>query len=439
MKITMKNNMLKDSLGVSMKVLSEGTSTDVLQPVYLQCIAITPDIPNNNGRIYEEELVDKILATRMSPEQLKSNPLFMEIVHPAEDQTGEINSERIAAQIIKAWKAPSNELVVLIELLPEIGNVGAKVLYNLVVKRNAVPGISIRGFGKYRRGNTVDTASYKFVTIDITFNPSNIASFAQKLNSTEALDISEYIGESTEEELMSLSESFKAGDKSLVKLIENKNANVKNSNKMEDPNKELLEKVADLSGKLAKSESENEQLKKESSDVKEELAAKTESLKTVEGHYAKCLAITESVIDELKISDQSRVDLEVQVESLNDTNKVLTESLKTTEAHYNKSVAVISTINESVQHNKVVEMVESKLGEGAYEKYSNLFENTSYQKAETLVTALSENIKPTVTKPFVEQFRNGAAEGADSAEGLENLTESEKVDYERRKFLYAQD
>jgi len=406
--------LLKSPLytGTNLEVIRESGGISEFPTLFLKGKIQEADTPNNNGRRYKyETLVEKIINARCTPELLRDSPLFGENIHPSDDLTGEINTEKVIWRVVETTME-GNSMVGTLEIIPETPL--GKILYFLVDKYNAKPGISSRAWGSMNE-EWVDHDSFKFVTFDGTFNPSTHGAFLRKIG--ESGDVREMIKSFKERDLRVLSESsmLRMDDgHSLVEKVFNNKHFIINNRKDMTPELELLkeanQQVSNLTKQLAESNSalkeetkdlataedkliqlqeENEELTQKAADMQKELDAKDATIKEMEDAMAEDKkAIEEDEVQD-KVDAEEKEKLE---ENYNKSLKVLegvVSEFHKVKGFYNKSIEVLNLLESKKSKKSIVDLVESELGKFAH--YKPMFESVDdLGKAKVIVESLKK-------------------------------------------------
>lgn len=373
---------------------------------------------NNNGRRYTLETLTQKILPRCTKEALSGNALFGESIHPSDDLTGEINTEKIIWRIVEAHME-GDVMKGAVEIIPE-SPIG-KTLYFLVEKYEAKPGISSRGFGRMK-GEYVDHDSYRFITFDGTFNPSTHQAFLSKIS--ESGEVKEFIKSFQDKELKTLSENsiLRMGDgTSLVENVFNKQSyhiiNKKQEMSRENETTELLKETSkqlvSTSNQLTKAQikiNESENLLKEKEaelkEMEDELKKAEKKIKEMEDEMSDKEVKIEKTKKEMedyeakkkeeseekeKLEESYNTALEVIEEMINRYHKV--------NSHYEKATRVLELVESEKITEKIKNLVEKNLGN--YKDYAKVFENvSSLEAAGNLVESLKSVIPSGDSRPF---------------------------------------
>lgn len=357
---------------------------------------------NNNGRKYKTNtLVDKILNARCTPEKLLSDPLFMEIIHPSDDLTGEINPEKVAGKIRRIWMEGDTQMGEAI-ITPETPCGG--VLYILIDKYNARPGVSSRAFGRLAQGDWVDHDTYKFITYDFTFNPSTKGAFLDRI--AESVELKKILEGSSERQLQVINETFRVSESRVLSDII---LNSKIVNPMEEAGKvttltskisTLSESVGSLRGEIStlkesvtKKEGEIKTLQESEQKLQDEVISLKESatknqteLTKVQGFYEKSLKVLEELKESFAAKNSAILESRVLSRKAAAVTAGLKESAVVMEGKYNKALKVLSLIQERNVSSQIQSFVESSLGEGSWGTTSDFFAGvTTLKEAKDMV------------------------------------------------------
>ena len=336
-------------------------------------------------------------------------------MHPDDKLTGEINPEKITHKINKTWMQ-DNEMHGEIELIPE--SIPGKIMHSLVDKYGAVPGISSRAFGKMN-GNYVDHPTYKYVTHDLTFNPSTPGAFLEQVK--ESQEFMDLINECDEHELQVLKESFESwGGKVDINILNERNDGKDGKTPPDEDDNDESKKMTELENKykeLSEASGDKEEyqkkfnkilkkwglkdlaaLKKKSADEQKKFcdevdAAHTsdeeESGKSESNNQSKSKLTMEemeklteqisSLSEELGTVKKQNESLEEAASKFEETEKELKETIEKLEEHYEKSL-------------KVVEGLIAKTLSAKSEAYEN---NKLYEKAVAVANSLKEQLEET--------------------------------------------
>ena len=380
--------------------------------------------PNNNRRKYRlETLQEKIINARCTPEKLASDALLGENIHPDDKLTSEINSEKVIWKILEA-KMEGNIMVGSVEIIPEL-TLG-KAMYFLVEKYGAKPGISTRGFGAMD-GDWVDHDSYKFVTLDGTFNPSTHGAFLKKLGETS--EIKEFVKSFSGKDIKCLSESsilrLDSG-KSMVENIFGKSYHILNERKDMSKELELLQEsnkqVASLSVEVSQQKTTIAESKKTLKEMEDELDTAKGDVKTKEDELAVAKEESKKLKEAAEEKEDEEKELKEKVDSLEDEKKSLEENyakaLKVAEGmtekyhavngFYGKSIEVLNLMENTKADTAISSLVEKELGEDHAKEVMPLFEGKSIGEATVMVESLKKiqlgtGKKPTKKVPLTER------------------------------------
>jgi cell division protein FtsB len=429
--------VIKDQLYTGFNIIKEYNvdSPEDIPTIKLQGKFGSANEQNGNGRKYKKEtIVDKIVNFRTSEDKLKSNPLFGEAIHPNDDLTGEINPEKITHKI--NWtKMVGDDLYGEIQLIPETPL--GKVMHTLVDKYGAVPGISSRAFGKMS-GSFVDHDSYRYITHDLTFNPSTPNAFLNKVR--ESTEIQSILKECSDSELKTINESLSSyginnilkeskdlddeeenkkkkedvikdtlskgdydklpdKDKSNYKWDDKKELYLKikesniNKNKliMEERIEKLTKEVSKLSEQIGSLTKENESLTESVKTKEADVSKLEESKDKLKGFYEKSLAVVEGLRNKLIILRNENSVLNSNYEKCLAVAESLTDEFNKVKGHYSKALKVIEGVRSNNIENAIFNLVEKELGDGASTKYENIFKDVGdLEKASVLIKAIKE-------------------------------------------------
>lgn len=361
--------------------------------------------PNNNRRKYKlETLQEKIINARCTPEMLATDALLGENIHPDDKLTSEINSEKVIWKILEA-KMEGNIMMGSVEVIPELAL--GKAMYFLIEKYGAKPGISTRGFGAMD-GDWVDHDSYKFVTLDGTFNPSTHGAFLRKLGETS--DIKEFVKSFSDKDIKCLAESsilrLDSG-KSMVENIFNKKYHIL---KEQDMTKELEllqesnKQVSNLSVELSESKFKLAESKKTIKEMEDELEVTKGSLKEMEEELAKAKdsekEMAESAEELEKEKEEQKAKAESAEEEADEVKENYDKALKVAEGmtekyhsvngFYTKALEVLELMEASKVGSAVNSLVESEFTQDQLETVRPLFEGKSIKEATVLVESFKK-------------------------------------------------
>lgn len=335
--------------------------------------------PTRNGRLYTEELWDKVFENPIMKEKFNNKVIYGELGHPA-DRT-EIDMEKIAVCMSELPKKNSKgQLEGVFDILDTPNGRILKTLCDY----GSTLGISSRGQGEVLGDDSVDPDTYDCECFDIVLVPAVESARLQYVNEsletskkvslTEALskevkeataDDQRVMKETLNELEIKLDESIdeSRGDKLDESKVSDKletkdeEANNVGSDQLVESLQEAIKaksdleaKVQSLQGELAVSNTKVDELTEELNKFKAN-AAKLTDLVTEGKEEAKKVSLLEA---KLKEKEESITSLEGQVKSLNES--VTVESAKVQEVIPQKD-AEISKLNESLT--KLNEQVES--------------------------------------------------------------------------------
>ena len=408
--VLLKNPIYTNNL----EILKESESESVYPRLLLKGKIQEAIAGNSNGRKYKTEtLQQKIIDERCSESRLLTDPLFGESIHPDDSLTGEINPEKIIWRIAEAHME-GNSMIGTVEIIPEtpIG----KILYYLVEKYQAKPGISSRGFGAMD-GDWVDHDSYRFVTFDGTFNPSTHGAFLNKIG--ESSEMKEMIKSFSKEELNVLQESsilrldnghslvenmFKTKyhiinnkkDRKMsteLELLQESNLQVTNLTKqLSESNSALKDnqrQLAEATVKLKESEDEKEEIEKDFEESKKKMSVMEKDLEDAEDEKE----VSEKKLKEMEDEDEEdEKEKEKLEENYNKSIEVLegvVSEFHKIKGYYDKSIEVLNLVESRNSEGDIKNLVESELGD--YSKFETLFESvTDLGKARVMVESLKK-------------------------------------------------
>jgi hypothetical protein len=404
---------------------------------------------------------------------LKANPLFGEGMHPPDKLTGEINAEKVAFKFLRMWMS-GNDLMVEVQLTPNASVVG-KAWYVLVNEYGAIPGISSRAFGNVKKGY-VHHDSYKYITHDLTFNPSTPNAFLTSVQ--ESTEFKNIVEECNETQLAVLNESMsflvEDEDKLFSDHFINKNNTddgdkegkgsgkkpVKENHKTENHIMEktdlikLTEQVADLSTQVGTKDKEIEKIQENNTSLteqvktleqeKEDLQAQldkanenyqkslevaeglTEKCKGLESNYKTSLEVAEGLTEKCKgLESNYKTSLEV-AEGLESANESLSTELVKVKGYYEKSLGVFTELESSKLHESKVALVEKELGE-SYETHKDIFDNCPNMESVGLaIESLKKAKGDPYRAPILDQFKKDTTSEGEENKNAPKLTESQE-------------
>ena len=281
--------------------------------------------PTRNGRLYTEELWDKVFENPIMKENFKNKVIYGELGHPA-DRT-EIDMEKIAVCMSELPKKNAKgQLEGVFDILDTPNGRILKTLCDY----GSVLGISSRGQGDVLDDDTVDPETYDCECFDIVLVPA-VESARLK-----------YVNESLEKD-------------NKISLTEALNEDIEHASKDDQA---IMKKTLDELNIKIECNDENRTDKLSESKVSDKLETKEEEANNVG---------SDQLVASLQEAIKAKSDLEVKVQSLQSELAVsntkvgtLTEELNS----YKANAARLSTlITESKEDAKKVSLLEAKLNE----------------------------------------------------------------------------
>ena len=411
----MDKSIVIDTIAESnLQIIQEADIHNPSRPIIkFRGVLSTAEVKNGNGRIYDlATLEERILNARCSSDHLTRVPLLGEKLHPKNELTGEIDFEKATHKLNWA-KLEGNNLIGEIQLLPETAP--GKVLYELVKNHGVVPNISSRALGSMN-GDYVNKDDYKFITYDLTTNPSNPGSFLKAFQ--ESVELQSIIKECNEKDAKSLTESFGVELGSLQLLVDTVSAqdskiiNEVNINKTKinmDNLEKLTEEISSLSEKVGNYKRENATLSESNESLKEKYEALVNEHSETQTQYNKLFKVLEGLRSKYydlkessQIANSKNEDSSIVVEGLR-------EELDIISANYEKSLRFVESIHNQNKAQAIKALVEKELG--SWDKYSKVFNGLdSMSKVQDMVSVMKENNEESPTKSLLTEKKEIGSE-----------------------------
>lgn len=383
--------------------------------------------PTRNGRLYTEELWEKVFDNPIMKEKFKNKVLYGELGHPA-DRT-EIDMEKIAVCMSEEPKKNANgQLEGVFDILDTPNGRILKTLCDY----GSTLGISSRGQGEVLGDDSVDPDTYDCECFDIVLVPAVEAARLKYVNEslsskpksslTEALQ--NQVNSASEDDKIIMKEALENLDIKIESNDENRGDKLEESNSSEkelntkdeeannvgsDPLVESLQealkaksdleaKLQSVQGELAVSNTKVEELNAEVARYQSN-AARLSDLVTEGKEKAKQVSILEAKLNEkeeaIKVLESKVNDLTASSEA---KEKSLTESISGKDSEVSKLNESITSLNEELR----------SLQESYEAKIKKLTEDFAKKENELTSNIKDLNQKLATSERYVEGYKKAA-------------------------------